>query len=309
MSRLLIIDGNALMHRSYHAIPPFKTRAGFPTNALYGFLTILFKAISDLKPTNLIVCFDTPVPTFRKKIFKDYQSHRPALEDNLKTQFPAVKEALEAAGITHIEKEGFEADDVIGTLSHDFDKTGTEIFIMTGDRDIMQLVNDRTFVVTPAIGFSTTVIYSPGEVVKRFGITPRQIPDFKALMGDASDNYKGAKGIGPKTAAKLINQFGTVENIFKNIDKVEGKLQTLLKEHREHVILSKQLATILTNLELHYNEKSSGFSGFKEPLKDTLIKYEMRSLLARFFKEKKEETPKTIKLSKNSKDKNQLGLF
>jgi len=193
MNTLLLIDGNALMHRAYHALPPFKTKDGTPTNAVYGFISILNKAILDFNPQNVIVSFDTPVPTFRKKMFKEYQSHRPKMEDELSQQFPIVKEVLDAGHITHLEKEGYEADDVIGTISKKFHSNGDRVLILSGDKDILQLANEKVFVVTPQLGFGKQVIYSTEEVKKRFGIEPKQIPDFKALMGDQSDNYKGAK--------------------------------------------------------------------------------------------------------------------
>ena len=283
MKTLLLIDGNAIMHRAYHALPSFKTKAGFPTNAIYGFLTMLYKATIDFNPQYLIVCFDTPTPTFRKKMFKEYQAHRPKIEDDLSSQFSPVKEALGAAGVIHLEKPGFEADDLIGTISHQFDKNGIKVLILSGDRDIIQLVNDNVYVITPQIGFAKSKIYQPKEVKEKFGVMPKQISDYKALSGDQSDNYKGAKGIGPKTAAKLLQEFHTVENLFKRLNKVDPKLKTILKEHKENIIMSKRLATILTNVKIDFKIEESKFISFKENLKDFLIKYEMRTLITRLF--------------------------
>ncbi|MBI3366073.1 hypothetical protein HY041_00395 [Candidatus Roizmanbacteria bacterium] len=308
MNTLLLIDGNAIMHRAYHALPPFKTKSGIPTNAIYGFLSILNKAIFDFTPHYVIVCFDTPVPTFRKKMFKEYQSQRPKIDDDLSVQFPAVKEGLDAGNIIHIEKEGFEADDVIGTISRTFHTNGDRVLILSGDKDILQLVNDKVFVVTPQLGFGKQVVYSTQEVQKRFGINPEQIPDFKSLMGDQSDNYKGAKGIGPKTAAKLLQEYGSLENIFKNLKSIDGKIQTILEEHKENVLMSQRLATILTNINVKIDIKKSEFKGFDGHLKEFLKKYEMYSMLNRLFSEKK-STPKKDEVRKKKSDQNQIGLF
>ncbi len=318
MNTLLLIDGNALMHRAYHALPPFKTKSGIPTNALYGFLSILNKAIQDFKPFYVIVSFDTPVPTFRKKMFKEYQSQRPKMENELSQQFSTVKEALDAGRIVHLEKEGYEADDVIGTISRKFHTNGDRVLILSGDRDILQLVNDKVFVVTPQLGFSKQVIYSVEEVVNRFGIKPEKIPDFKALMGDQSDNYKGAKGIGPKTAAKLLQEYGSVENIFKNLKTIDGKIKKMLEDHKEAVLMSHKLATILTDVDIKVDMQKTEFHGFNENLKEFLKKYEIYSLMNRMFNKKslsvkaspsaKTTRDKTVDKEKKT-DQNQMGLF
>lgn len=308
MNTLLLIDGNALMHRAYHALPPFKTKSGIPTNAVYGFLSILNKAIQDFKPYHVIVSFDTPVPTFRKKMFKEYQSQRPKMENELSQQFSPVKEALDAAHIVHLEKEGYESDDVIGTISREFHTNGDRVLILSGDRDILQLVNERVFVVTPQLGFSKQVIYSKDEVVKRFGIEPKKIPDFKALMGDQSDNYKGAKGIGPKTAAKLLQEYGSIDNIFKNLKKIDERIQKMLEDHKEAVLMSHKLATILTNVDINVDMKKTEFHGFNENLKEFLKKYEIYSLMNRMFNQRKQSGKKEEPKEKKSNE-NQMGLF
>jgi len=308
MNTLLLIDGNALMHRAYHALPPFKTKSGIPTNAVYGFLSILNKAIQDFNPYHVIVSFDTPVPTFRKKMFKEYQSQRPKMEDELSVQFPTVKEALDAGHIIHLEKEGYEADDVIGTISRTFHTNGDRVLILSGDKDILQLVNERVFVVTPQLGFGKQVIYSVPEVEKRFGIKPEQIPDFKALMGDQSDNYKGAKGIGPKTAAKLLQEYGSIKNIFKNLKIIDGKIQKMLTDHKEAVLMSHKLATILTDVKVRIDLQKTEFRGFDEHLKEFLKKYEMYSLINRMFHQNKAEIKKEVPKQKKINE-NQMGLF
>lgn len=307
MKTALLIDGNAIMHRAYHALPPFKTKEGIPTNALYGFLTILKKAVTDFQPHYLIVCFDTPVPTFRKKLYKEYQSHRPKMEDDLSCQFSAVKEALDKAGIIHVEKAGFEADDVIGTITKKLGKQGERVLILTGDRDIMQLVNKNTFVVTPQIGFAQTKIYDPAAVKEKLGIEPEKIPDLKALMGDSSDNYKGAKGIGPKTAAKLLNEYHSVKSVLANLDKIDGKPQQLLQDYKDNILLAHQLATIKTDVDIDIKLDKTVFNGFNDGLKEVLQKYQMSSLIKRFFEDK--QTAKPEKKESKKSDKDQMGLF
>lgn len=303
MQTLLLIDGNAIMHRAFHALPPFQTKAGIPTNALYGFLSLLHKAINDFRPDYLVVCFDTPVPTFRKKIFKEYQIQRPKMEDGLKTQFPLVKQALDAAGVTHLEKEGFEADDLIGTISHLFGSNGIKVLILSGDKDILQLVTHNVLVITPQIGFGKAKIYDEQEVKNTFSIQPSQITDYKALAGDQSDNYKGAKGIGPKTASKLLNAYQSIEHMFRKLDSIDPKLREILKKNKKNILLSKELATILTNVKIEFSIEKTKFIGFKESLKNVLLEYEIYSLAKRFFKNSQTEK------DKKNKDRNQISLF
>lgn len=306
MDTLLLVDGNAILHRAFHALPPFKTKDGIPTNAVYGFSTMLLKAIADFKPNHITVCFDTPVPTFRKTLHKEYQAHRPKMDDGLQVQFPLVKDLLKNAGIQALEKPGFEADDVIGTIAKKCGKD-TRVIIMTGDRDIMQLVNDHTFVASPQAGLSTVKIFDSTEVFNKLNIQPDQIPDFKALMGDQSDNYKGAKGIGPKTAAQLLNNFTTLNNVFVNLDKIKNeRIKQILIKEKENIMLSKQLATIHTTVDVDCDLKNMKFTGFNESLKGFFNKYEMHSLIKRFFPDKKETAKKE---EKKKKDDSQMGLF
>src|SRR3990167_5214203 len=263
MDTLLLIDGNAIMHRAFHAIPPFKTKSGTPTNVIFGFFSMLNKSIADFQPNFVVVCFDTPKPTFRNKIFKDYQAQRPKISDDFITQIPLVKEALNKSGITHLEKDGFEADDIIGTITNTFKTKGIRVLILSGDRDIQQLVDKNVFVITPKMGLSELKVYDINEVVKKFGLTPDKIPDLKALMGDASDNYSGAKGIGPKTAAKLLQQYNSVKGIYLSLGKIDEKIRKILQDHKANVILSHKLATIDVKVPLEFNIKKSKFENFK----------------------------------------------
>src|SRR3989338_5050149 len=180
MQTLLLIDGNAIMHRAYHALPPFKTKDGTPTNVIYGFFSMLHKSIIDFKPTHIVVCFDTPKPTFRNRIFKEYQAQRPKIADDFIVQIPLLKEALDKAGVIHLEKDGYEADDLIGTISNKFKTNQIRVLILSGDRDIQQLVDKNVFVITPKLGLSDIKIYDSAEVKKKYGLEPTKIPDLKA---------------------------------------------------------------------------------------------------------------------------------
>lgn len=236
--RLVLIDGNAILHRAYHALPPLTAPDGSVVNAVYGFVSILIKIFNDLKPTYMAVAFDRPEPTFRKKLYTDYQAKRPEMDSDLVTQIPKVQDMVRAFGIPIYDKAGFEADDVIGTLVK---QANMEVIIVTGDKDILQLVDDEkgVKVFMPTKGLSEGKLYGEAEVVERMGVTPKQIPDLKALMGDSSDNYPGVAGIGPKTAVDLITRYGNIDTLYKS----DGLTEKLV-QGRENAFLSKDLATI-----------------------------------------------------------------
>src|SRR3989344_5599255 len=222
MNRLVLIDGNAVLHRAYHALPPLTAPDGSIVNAVYGFASILFKLHHDLAPTHLAVAFDRPKPTFRKKLFADYQAKRPEMDKELVGQIEKVHELVRAFGIPIYEVDGYEADDVLGTIAK---QTKEEVIIVTGDRDLLQLVNDRVKTYMPIKGLSEAKLYGVVEARERLGVNPTQISDFKALAGDASDNYPGVAGIGPKTAVELLSQFRTVEEIYTAIKNKDQKLK------------------------------------------------------------------------------------
>jgi DNA polymerase-1 len=255
MSRLLIIDGNAILHRAFHAIPPLTSPDGTVVNAVYGFVSMVLRLRDELVPTHFVVCFDRPKPTFRKELFEGYQKKRPKMDDSLAQQIPIVHSILEAMKIPIFEADGFEADDVIGTIVHTMkqlqEKDTPEIIIVTGDRDIMQLIDDHVSTFMPTKGLSEAKLYGPEEAKARIGVTPAMIPDFKALAGDSSDNYPGVPGIGPKTAIDLLNAFGSVEALFDALehhDAAADKLPTGVREKlnagKESATLGKTLATI-----------------------------------------------------------------
>ena len=306
MQTLLLIDGNAIMHRAYHALPPFKSADGTPTNVVYGYLSMLNKVVVDFKPDYLISCFDTPKPTFRNKLFKKYQSQRPKIDDDFIVQIPLVKQLLDSAGIERMEKDGFEADDLIGTITRIFEKNKFRVIILTGDKDIFQLITDSVFVAAPQLGLANIKIFDKSEVEKKLDVSPNQIVEYKALAGDPSDNYPGASGIGPKTACKLIHQFKTVENIYQNIDKVESeKVKEILKKEKDNVLISKKLATIMTDVEIDLDIEKLKFKGFNKKLIDFLTQYQMNTLTKRIFSIKEVEKKEEAKKEKPD----QIGLF
>jgi DNA polymerase I len=308
MNTLLIVDGNGLMHRAYHALPPFKTAKGIPTQVVYGFFSILYKSIADFQPTHVLICFDTPAPTFRNKLHKEYQSQRPKIADDFIQQIPMVKMSLDAGKIVHFELDGYEGDDVIGTAAKQAEREGFNVLILTGDKDIMQLVNEHISTVTPDIGFSKTKVYTEAAVMEKMGVPPSKIIDYKALAGDPSDNYKGADGIGPKTALKLLNEFGNLEGILANVEKLpEGKVKSSIKENIEDIRIGKKLATIVTDVPLDINLIDTKWVGFIAPLRDKLLEMEMYSLIARLFPKQKKKVEAKKKIEDTQKD--QISLF
>lgn len=252
--RIVLIDAHALIHRAYHALPNFVSGKGEPTGALYGLATMLMRAIEDLKPDYLVACFDLPKPTFRHAAFAGYKAHRKKTDDDLKEQLGRSRTLFTSFSIPIYESEGFEADDILGTIAKKLHGRDMEIVIASGDMDTLQLVTgDEVKVLTLKKGLSDTVLYNEEKVNERFGFGPKLIPDYKGLAGDASDNIPGVKGIGDKTATILIGKFGTLENLYKALKKNEKKvleagvkerLVGLLKENEEEALFSKTLAEI-----------------------------------------------------------------
>jgi len=311
---LLVIDGNAIMHRAYHAIPPFRTKQGQVTNVIYGFFSMLAGALRDFSPTHLVITFDTPVQTFRQKMLPAYQAHRPKIDDDFISQIPHLKDLIDTAQISRFEKDGYEADDIIGTIAKRASEAGYKTLILTGDKDIMQLVNHNTFVISPQTGLSKIKLFDHDAVVEKLGVAPKNITDYKALAGDPSDNYKGAHGIGPKTANKLIDQFGTAENIVAHVDDVTPpKLQEKVATRIKDIEMSKKIATILTDVDVEIELDQMVWNGFNEALKQTLRDdYEMNSLIARLTNinsKAKKPAEKKVKKQKPEADTNQISLF
>ena len=310
MKTFLLVDGHALIHRAYFAIPPFKTKDGFPTNAIYGFFTILQKAIKDFNPLFLTILYDTPKPTFRNKLYKSYQIQRPKTQDDMKVQIPKLKEILDTGNVYQLEMEGFEADDIIGTITTQTNDKDLKKVILTGDKDIFQLVNSSTYVMTPQIGFNNAILYDEEQVVKKLKILPQLIPDYKALAGDPSDNYPGAKGIGPKTAANLINEYKSVENLYKNINIIKNeRVKKILLDQKANVFISKELAVIKKDVKINFDFNKSKFTGFNNKIKDELLSLGMKGLVSRLFNNKVKQTNPEIQKTQKTNDEQQINLF
>ncbi len=254
-NRLVIFDGNAILHRAWHAMPPLATKDGRAVSAAYGFTVMLLKALKDLQPTHLAVTFDLAGGTFRHEAFADYKAHRVEQPQELYDQIPVVKTILSGFGISVYEMPGYEADDVIGTLSKKAPKD-TEVIIVTGDRDTLQLVDERTRVYTQRKGMSDIVIYDPPAVRERFGLDPSQMIDYKAMCGDPSDNLPGLKGIGDKGATELLQKYGTIERIYTAVRKspndFKPRVLRALLDGEKDVPLSKMLVTIVRDLDFPF---------------------------------------------------------
>ncbi|MBU0671965.1 MAG: DNA polymerase I [Candidatus Margulisbacteria bacterium] len=248
---IVLIDGNSLAYRAFYALPDtMRTTSGITTNAIYGFTTMLLKVL-DEKPDFVAISFDRPEPTFRHKEYKEYKATRDKAPPSLREQFPYVKQIAEALDIPIYEIAGFEADDVIGTLAKEAEQQGYTVEILTGDLDTLQLVSKKIKVLTTRKGITDTMLYGEKEVTDRYGIQASQIIDFKALKGDASDNIPGVPKVGDKTAAQLLKEFGTLENILENVDRITKKaLKENIKKNIELAKLSKMLATIVTNVPI-----------------------------------------------------------
>jgi DNA polymerase-1 len=282
MKKLLLIDANSIIHRSFHALPNFTAPDGTPTGALYGVASIILKLWKDDRPDFVAALFDRPEPTFREKKFIEYKAQRPATQSILISQLIETHNLFDAFGISFFEKAGYEADDLIATLATKFkDEEDLQIVILTGDRDTLQLISDDKIVVeTFNKGVSNTTIYDEKRVMEKYGLPPRAIVDYKALAGDPSDNIKGVPGIGPKTAINILKKYGSVENIYKNIDSdpsLKNKLGKFKKEaefSKELVLLEKNVPIDnikLSSLKSDYNREKI-LSYFKEKNFTALIK-------------------------------------
>ncbi|CEQ02226.1 DNA polymerase I [[Clostridium] sordellii] len=247
---LVIIDGNSIINRAFYALPDLTNKQGLHTNAIYGFTTMLFKIIENYKPTHISVAFDKKAPTFRHLEYKDYKAGRKKMPDELREQIEPLKNLLDAFKINRLELEGYEADDIIGTVSLKAEKEGYRVFIVTGDKDAIQLASKTTTTLITKKGVVEVDEFDFDEVMKRYEMTPNQFIDLKGLMGDKSDNIPGVPGIGEVTGIKLIKEFGSIENIIENVDSIKGSPRKKIEEHKELAIMSKRLATIIRDVPI-----------------------------------------------------------
>ena len=261
---LLLFDGNALIHRAFHALPPLtQSKTGELVNAVYGFASTLLKVFADFKPTHWAVAFDRPTPTFRHEMFEEYKAQRPATPEELKGQIKKVHQLVEAFHIPVFEIDGFEADDVLGTLSKQAYEQGVETIIVTGDNDMLQVVLPRVKALAPRRTFTDTILYDEEAVEQKYGIKPEQLADLKALAGDVSDNIPGLPGVGEKTATKLLQQYGSLQGIYDHIEDITpSKLQNTLREYRAQAFRNRELSTIVKDVPIKLDLKTCQVSHY-----------------------------------------------
>lgn len=308
MKRLVLIDGNAILHRAYHALPPLTTSSGELVNAVFGFTSMLLRVFEELKPEYVAVCFDRKAPTFRKKKFKEYQAQRPAMDADLSGQIERVKQVVTTMNIPIFELDGYEADDIIGTISKQANEV--ETVIVTGDRDIMQLVDEKTKVFAPVKGgLSDARLYDEKAVEEKLGVKPSQIIDYKGLVGDSSDNYPGVSGIGPKTATDLISKYGSLENIYKNLQDISKSKAEKLKEDKENADLSYFLATIVRDAPVKLDLSKCKLTDYDwEKVAELFDSLEFHSLISRLPKDIHDFSKGKVE-EKAKKDDRQMSLL
>lgn len=284
--KLILIDGHSILNRAFYGVPDLTNSEGIHTNAMYGFLNIMFKFIDEEKPDFITVAFDLSAPTFRHREFEEYKGTRKPMLPELKQQVPLMKELLRAMNITVVEKEGFEADDIIGTLAKTNASKGIEVTIISGDRDLLQLADSNIKIRIPKTKKGVTEVedYYPKDVKDLYGVTPLEFIDMKALMGDSSDNIPGAPGVGPKTASALIMKYHNIENIFEHLDELTPpKAKKSITENVEQVKLSKFLATININVPLDYSLEDARTGGYFNDASYELFKrFNFKNMLKRF---------------------------
>ncbi len=283
MKKLVLVDGHAVFHRAYHAMPPLTTSKGELVSAVFGFTSMLLRAIANIKPDYITVAFDTADPTFRHQEYTAYKAQRVAAPEELHEQMPRVKQVLEVLNIPIFELSGYEADDIIGTLvAQGVKNEDLEIIIVTGDRDTLQLVQPHVKVYSPGKSFSDVVYFDEKITKDKYGIDPERIVDLKAIAGDSSDNIPGVRGIGNVGATKLIQEFGSVEDIYKNLDKIPEKVRKLLGADSESAALSKKLATIDTKTPIKLDLKKCVLADYdKQDAVDLFSELEFKSLISK----------------------------
>lgn len=321
MKQFVLIDGNAIVHRAFHAMPFFTMSTGEPVGAVYGFVSMLIRALSDLQPEYVAVAFDRAEPTFRKQLYVGYQAQREGqMDESLIPQFAHVQRVLEAFSIPIFSVAGYEADDVIGTIAKRAVAEGKgdrEVIIVSGDRDLLQLVTPYVKVYMPIKGMTETKLYGEKDVQEKYGLSPKQIIDLKALMGDASDNYPGVSGIGPKIATTLLQKYETLEGVYEHLDEISERQRLALAADAEAAALAKKLATIVTDVPLQFKTEECVYN-VKDVDKavETLKSYEFKTVTNRFLElvgrkpeeEVKKEKSKLV-IVKPKKNADQMDLL
>ncbi len=286
MEKILLVDGHSILNRAFYGIPDLTNSEGLHTNAVYGFLNILFKIMDEEKPDYLSVIFDRSEPTFRHEMYGDYKGNRAPMARELREQVPVIKDVLQAMGIVTVEKAGYEADDILGTIARRMEDDGLDVCILSGDRDLLQLATDRVMIRIPKTKRGGTEIedYHAGDVLERYQVTPEEYIDVKALMGDSSDNVPGVPGIGEKGATSIISKYKSIENAYDHVDEITpAKAKNALAEHYDMAQLSKKLVTIDTDADIDYDPESAAVGDFYTPEAYNWFKrLEFKQMLSRF---------------------------
>ncbi len=280
MEEILLIDSNALMYRAYHGLPPLK-HEGEIVNALYGFFLILTKVIDDLEPDYVVAAFDRKEKTFRHDMFEDYKAQRPDMPEDLVSQISLIKKGLSKFNIPVLDKKGFEADDIIATLANKW-KKDKKIIILSGDRDLLQLVNENVSMRAPGRGIKKMINFDKDKVVEKYGLPPSLFVDYKALRGDPSDNIPGVEGVGKKRAAKLIQNHGSVEEIYNNFEELTDSFQRKLKGKKNKVFKGKKLVTLRRDVGLDINLDQAELNYNQKEVLEFFQKYNFKSLIKRY---------------------------
>lgn len=296
--KLVLIDGHSILNRAFYGVPELSNGKGLHTNAVYGFLNIMFKILEEEKPDYLAVAFDMHAPTFRHKMFEAYKGTRKPMPEELREQVPVMKEVLQAMNIVIMEREGLEADDILGTLAKKAQKNGMEVALVSGDRDLLQIADEHIKIRIPKTKMGRTQIedYYPADVVSAYGVTPVQFIDLKALMGDTADNIPGVPKVGQKTATELMETYGSLEAIYEHVGEISKKsIRESLAANRDLADLSRVLATIKTDCEIELDYEAARAEGFYTPQAYTLFKeLEFKNMLSRFDTRNSQEVAKDI---------------
>ena len=284
--KIVLIDGHSILNRAFYGVPDLTNSEGLHTNAIYGFLNILFKILEEEKPEYLTVAFDVHAPTFRHEMYAEYKGTRKPMLEELRQQVPVMKDVLKSMGVKIVEQAGLEADDIIGTISCLCEQKGMDVSVISGDRDLLQLATEKVKIRIPKTKQGKTEIedYNAIDVKERYQVTPKEFIDLKALMGDTSDNIPGVPSIGEKTATKIITEFGSIENAYAHVEEVKPpRASKALKEHYDMAQMSKELATICVDAELNYDVTEAKLGNlYTEAAYEMFQKLQFKNLLSRF---------------------------
>jgi len=310
---LVLFDGNALLHRAYHAFPQtLMTKTGELTNATYGFTSTLLTVIKKLKPTHVVVAFDEKGPTLRAEKYDFYKANRPKMDDSLAIQIDRTREVVDALNIPRFNISGYEADDIIGTIKTRAESEVDGVFIITGDRDLLQLLSDKTQVIFPARGRQTEKIFDPDKFIQEYQFLPKQLIDYKALAGDQSDEIPGVSGIGPKTATDLIIKYSSVDGIYNHVEEINGSVHDRLIKNKANALISKELATIQLDVPLQFDLEKAKLTDYDQTkVVELFTQLEFFSLIRRLPKDYIEDIflNHVEKKEKEKKVEDQMSLF